>query len=569
MKELRTVLALVAREKKDIWFSIVFGVLAGLTTVGLFGASGYLISKAALAPPLYTLIIVIAMVKLFGFTRALGRYVERLFSHRATFTILSHIRTRFFELLEPEVPHIFRKYRSGDLLARVIGDVESLQNFFLRVYYPPIVLLIVFLSTIIFTAFFSWMLALLFFLGLVIVGVVIPFIATLKQRKSQYSVREGRGILSTKLAEWLYGFRDLKIYQKQEETEAELRESMEKYEAAHERQQLQMAGGEGWNLLASLTATWAVVLVSVWQIGAGELDGIFLAMFIMISLMVFEDAGPMANVPRHLEDNRNAAERLFSLPGRTGRHSGDVSLESSGPLSFSMENVTYSFPESLTPALQDATISFPAGSKTAIVGASGSGKSTIQQLLLSMDVPEAGFIKVQGEDMQRVSQESVWKEVNAILQESHFFYGTVRDNLLLADKDADDRKMQEVLERVKLPHLSPEHPVEEKGGNLSGGEKQRLALARVYLKPARTWILDEPFSSVDALTESELMQDFWETAAQDTVILISHNLKGLEQMDNIVVVEQGQVIEKGSYEELMERKGYFYRMKQLENTLIG
>ncbi|WP_347861661.1 thiol reductant ABC exporter subunit CydC [Salimicrobium sp. PL1-032A] len=568
MKELRTVVKLVARERRDIWLSIFFGVVAGLTTVGLFGASGYLISKAALTPPLYTLIIVIAMVKLFGFIRGLGRYAERLFSHRATFTILSHLRTRFFDILEPRVPRIFQKYRSGDLLSRVIGDVESLQNFFLRVYYPPIVLVIVFLSTILFTAFFSFMLTSVFLLGLVMVGVVIPLVMASKQRKSQQSVRKGRGEMSVKLTEWMYGFRDLKIYQRLAEQEQELKQSMEDHEQDHEHQQLQMVQGQSLNTLVALTVTWVVTAVSVWLVAAGDMDGLFLAMFIMISLMVFEDAGPMAAVPLHLEDNRHAAERLFSLEDKQKQQPVEP-MEAQAPLSFTVERVTYSFPDSLVPVLRDVSLTIPAGSKTAVIGASGSGKSTLQQLLLAMDDAGSGRIYVNGKDITAVEPESLWDRVNVMLQENHYFYGTIRENLAIADEEATDEEMTEVLKTVQLAHFSPGDRVEERGDNLSGGEKQRLALARAYLKRAHTWLLDEPFSSVDALTQQELSEDFREITADDTVVFISHNLKGLEQMDQIIVMDHGEVVETGGYEELMERKGYLYELKKVEQEMIG
>ncbi|SDJ80716.1 thiol reductant ABC exporter subunit CydC [Salimicrobium halophilum] len=568
MKELTTVVKLVAKERRDIWLSIFFGVLAGLTTVGLFGASGYLISKAALTPPLYTLIIVIAMVKLFGFIRGLGRYAERLFSHRATFTILSHIRTRFFDVLEPRVPQIFQKYRSGDLLSRVIGDVESLQNFFLRVYYPPIVLVIVFLSTILFTAFFSWMLALIFFLGLIMVSVIIPLFMASRQRKSQQSVREGRGELSVALTEWMYGFRDLKIYQRLKKQEEELASSMNEHEKQQERQQLQIVHGQSLNTFVALTATWVVTAASVWLVQAGDMDGLFLAMFIMISLMVFEDAGPMATVPVYLEDNRHAAERLFSLEEESSPRTVEP-LETDAPLSFAMERVTYSFPEAPAPVLRDISLSIPAGSKTAIIGASGSGKSTVSQLLLAMDEAQDGRVSVNGKDIVGVEQGSLWDRVNVILQENHFFYGTIKDNLAIADDTATGEAMNEVLEKVQLAHFSPEDRVEERGDNLSGGEKQRLALARAYLKQSHTWLLDEPFSSVDALTQAELSEDFWKVAAEDTVVLISHNLKGLERMDQIIVMDHGELVEAGNYDELMEKKGHFYELKQVEREIVG
>ena len=229
MKGLRSVIKIVLQEKKDVIFSIACGFLAGVTAVGLFSSSGYLISKAALVPPIYSLMVLVAIVKLLGIISALSRYGERYFSHRATFTMLSNLRVSFYKKMEPLAPTIFQNHRSGDLLARIVGDVESLQNYFLRVFYPPIVLVLVFLVTILFTAYFSIEAALLLLLGLLLTTLVVPLVIGMKQRKIDYRVRSERGNLSTEVTEFLYGFRDLKIYQQVDDTEEALLKSADKY----------------------------------------------------------------------------------------------------------------------------------------------------------------------------------------------------------------------------------------------------------------------------------------------------------------------------------------------------
>src|SRR5699024_10685428 len=212
MKDLKLIIKIMFVEKKDIVISILCGFLAGITAVGLFALSGYLISKSALTPPIYTLIILTSSVKILGIISALSRYGERYFSHRGTFTMLSNLRVSFYEKLEPLAPAIFHKYRSGDLLSRIVGDIESLQNFFLRVVYPPLVLIMVFLSTLIFVSFFSVYIAIVLLAGLLLTIVVIPTLFAVRQVKIDSHVREGRAHLSTEVTELLYGFRDLKIH---------------------------------------------------------------------------------------------------------------------------------------------------------------------------------------------------------------------------------------------------------------------------------------------------------------------------------------------------------------------
>ncbi|MFC3041737.1 thiol reductant ABC exporter subunit CydC [Virgibacillus xinjiangensis] len=570
MSDLLKVTKLMFMEKKDIIISILAGFIAGIAAVGLFAASGYLISKAALAPPLYALIVLTSTVKLLGFVRAIARYMERYFSHRATFTILSNLRVDFFKRLEPLAPGIYQKYRSGDLLARIVGDVESLQNYFLRVFYPPIVLVMVFLATMLFTAYYSVYVALVLLGGLVLTLIVVPAIFTFRQEKINQDVRKRRGELSTEITELLYGLRDLKIYQKLEQKEEALNHSSVKYLRNQESEGINRIYNQSVNTFVSLSVSWLVLGLGAYMVAEGRLEGIFLAMLVMISLTVFEDAGPMAVFPIHLQDSRKAANRLYSVVGRDEEVSESVSgeLVVDHPPAVHMDHVSFKFPEEWRKAVDEVTLTLPPGSKTAIVGPSGSGKSTILQLLLKMAHPQHGVISLNDTPVDQIQQESIWRNTRVVLQENHLFYGTVRENLMLAEEDLSEEKMIQALKNVKLEGFSLDDHVQEKGDNLSGGEKQRLAIARAMLKSGNLWLLDEPTSSVDALTEQHIHESIFSKAAEDTIVLVSHRLAGLDKMDQIIVMEHGQIIESGTFNELMTRKGYFYQMKVIEKNLL-
>ncbi|WP_101846873.1 thiol reductant ABC exporter subunit CydC [Halobacillus sp. Marseille-P3879] len=570
MKDLATVVKLVVLERKDIFLSVFFGYLAGIAAVGLFASSGYLISRAALIPPLYALTVLIAILKLFGFTRAISRYAERYFSHRATFSILSHLRVSFYKKLEPLAPQIFQKYRSGDLLSRIVGDVESLQNFFLRVYYPPIVLVVVFLSTIVFTTFYSAALAVVLLAGLLLTGFVVPVLFAVRQKRINTQVREQRGILSTEAAELLYGYRDLKIYQKVREKEDQLLLASNDYVYEQEKEGLHSTLSHSMNTMVSLIVSWFVLGVGAWLVAEGDLNGIFLAMLVMISLTVFENATPMAVFPVHLEDSRHASKRLFSVVRE------DIGKEPDSPVKLPIDQapsvlfsgVNFTFPGESKAAISDVSLHVAQGKKTAIVGASGSGKSTLLQLLLKIHPYVNGEIALGGVNLEDVEQEDLWARSNVVLQENHFFYGSIRDNLAIAAEGEADEVLVDALHKVKLSHFSLEDEVLERGENLSGGEKQRLALARAMLKGERLWLLDEPTSSVDALTEQALYEELFDQAEEDTLILVSHRLAGLERMDQIIVMDHGEVVEAGTYGELMRHQGYFYEMKQIEKSVF-
>lgn len=572
MRDLLMVIKVTFIEKRDIVLSIIFGFIAGISAIGLFALSGYLIAKSALTPPIYTLMILVSSVKLLGIISAISRYGERYFSHRGTFTMLSHLRVKFYERLEPLAPSIFHKFRSGDLLARIVGDVEALQNFFLRVMYPPIVSLLVFLCTIFFTMFYSFEIALILFSGFVLIIFIIPAILSLRQRKVESKLRESRGALSTELSEFLFGFRDLKIYQKLDEKEQKLRQSASTYLKEQKQVSIYNLFSEISHTFLTLFISFTVLGVGAYLVSVGELDGIFLAMLVLISLTAFENTAAMSVFPSYLEDSRQAAERLENVVGME-REQANLQEEKeelvlTASPNIRLAGVSFRFPDEVRDTLFNISLTLPPQSKTAIVGPSGSGKSTLMQLLLKIYTVDQGDILINNQSINQLSEESIWKNTNVVLQKNHFFYGTIRDNLLIAGNDLTDEEMSSALEKVNLSHFTLNDQVLEKGENLSGGEQQRLAIARALLKKAPVWYLDEPTSSLDSITEKQIYNYLFEEAKNDTVVIISHRLTGLERMDQIIVMDSGEIVEQGTFDELMKKKGYFYKMKKIEQSVF-
>ncbi|MBT2290139.1 thiol reductant ABC exporter subunit CydC [Paenibacillus albidus] len=571
MNELAILSKAMMQERKDIVLSILGGFIAGIAGVALFSASGYLISQTVFAPPLYTLIVLTSMVKLLGLLRAASRYGERLYSHRATFSMLSRLRTSFFAKLIPLTPGILNKNRSGDLLARIVGDVESLQNYFLRVAYPPIIVVMVFLATMLFTSAFSFWIACLFVLGMLATALVVPGIVLLGQRKIHGRVRQQRALLSTEVTEVLYGFRDLKVYGQLAKREQQLQQASARLAAEQQRAAVHLLRGQSMHAFVTLFISWGVLSLGAYLIMNGALAGVFLAMLVMASLTVFEEAAAMSILPVYKQDSEHAAKRLMErvLTSDVQSAQPDGALSAAHAVSVELSSVTFQYEGEWRPALRDMSLHILPGSKTAIVGPSGSGKSTIIELLLKLHTPTAGDIRLNDESVKELDEASIWQTVNVVLQQSHFFRGTIRDNLLLNEEGHSDEQLSDVLAKVQLPNTSLTDMVYEKGENLSDGEKQRLALARAMLRNGRLWLLDEPTSSLDYVTEQRVLQHLFAQAAEDTLLLICHRLTGLEEMDRIVVMDQGRVVETGSYSELMKQKGYFYEMKKIEQQMIG
>ncbi|WP_438496950.1 thiol reductant ABC exporter subunit CydC [Paenibacillus sp. IHBB 3054] len=571
MNELAILTKAMLQERKDIAMAIIGGFIAGIAGVCLFATSGYLISQTVFAPPLYTLIVLTSLVKILGLVRAAARYAERLYTHRATFSLLSRLRTAFFAKLVPLTPGVLNKKRSGDLLSRIVGDIESLQHYFLRVAYPPVIVVMVFLATVLFTSAFSIWIACLFVLGMLAAAFVVPAVVMLGQRKNQGRVREQRSALSTEVTELLYGFRDLKVYGQLEKRGEQLESASAALTAEQQAAARHLLRGQSLHVFVTFLISWSVLTLGAYLIVEGSLASVFLAMLVMTSQTVFEEAAAMATLPAYKQDSEHAAKRLeetvraadLLAEQPSGRLSADqaVSIELSG--------VSFQYEDEWRPALKDVSLHIPSGSKTAIVGPSGSGKTTIIELLLKLRTPAEGQIRLNTTSIQDLDEAGIWQAANVVLQHSHFFRGTIRDNLLLNEEAHSDEALSAILNKVQLPDKLLEDMVYEKGENLSEGEKQRLALARVMLRKGRLWLLDEPTSSLDYITEQHVLRHLLAQAAGDTLILISHRLTGLEAMDQILVMDQGSIIEAGTYSELMKQQGYFYEMKQIELQLIG
>lgn len=571
MSDLAMLRKAMLRERRDIGLSIVCGFVAGVAGIGLFSASGYMISQTVFAPPLYTLIVLTSFVKLLGFLRAGSRYGERLFSHRATFSLLSTVRSGFFAKLVPLMPGLLNKKKSGELLARIVGDVESLQFYFLRVAYPPIIVVMVFLATMLFTAAFSLWIAALFVLGMLITAYGIPWLVLLGQRGIYGRVRQQRAELSADVAELLHGFRDLKVYGRLGEREEELRRASAHLSQEQGKAAGRLLAGQTLHVFVTFFISWSVLVVGAWLVVNGSLGGVFLAMLVMTAQTGFEEAAAMATLPAYKLDSEYAAKRLAETESEADR----LPLQPAGELdageavAIELDGVSFRYRDEWRPVLGDLSLRIPAGSKVAIVGPSGSGKTTVLELLLKLRTASSGRVLLNGRSTMELREDSIWQASNVVLQHSHFFRGTIRENLLLQEGHHSDEALKIALNKAQLGQKSLDDEVYEKGENLSQGEKQRLALARAMVRSGRLWLLDEPTSSLDYVTERQVLRELLEHAAEDTLLLVCHRLAGLEAMDTIVVMEQGKIVEQGTYAELLERQGYFYEMKKIELQMIG
>lgn len=551
---MKSLLQMIWHDKKDVLLAMIAGTISGLTAVALFAQSGFLISKAALMPPFYIILILTAFLKLFGVAKSASKYAERFISHRVTFRFLSAVRMRFFKQLVPQ-SNLLNAYKSGDLLNRITSDVDLLQHFFLRVVYPPFIALFVFITTILFTVWFSPWIALLLMIGLIMTSTVVPFIFIHKKRMTAVVVKKD---FTNEVTEYLYGYRDLQLHHQLADKELSLQKLSNEYAKLKKREITHEQSAHFWNQLISLLTAFFIVGAGAYFVSVGALDGLYLAMLVLISLTVFESAVPLAMLPSHYKNAKEATERLDEI-SVTPVALDYMPLQCNKPINFTFNDVSYYYPKTLHSAVLNVNFVINAGEKVAIVGPSGSGKSTLFQLLIKELQPKSGEICMNEQSMHLVNEQELWEQMSIHLQHNHFFSGSIKDNLLIANPTATDDELQQVLDQVMITKPLTAN-VYEKGGNLSGGEKQRLAFARVLLKNSAIWLLDEPFTSIDAQTEAHLYSTLLTKGKDKTVVFITHKLTNLEKMDRILVMNHGMLSETGTFEELIAQRGLFFEM---------
>ncbi|MCT6925046.1 thiol reductant ABC exporter subunit CydC [Metasolibacillus sp.] len=540
---------MILSEKRDFLLALLAGTISGLTAVALFAQSGFLISKAALLPPFYIILILTAFLKLFGVAKSASKYAERYISHRVTFSLLEKIRLRFFQSLQPYAHSLLSSYRGGDLLTRMTKDVDTLQQYFLRVAYPPLVALLVFFGTMLFTIWFSIWITLLLLVSVILCSIILPLLwQKPKEITSQQHYTES-------LTEYFYGLTDLTVAGKRPAAEQALQQLSLDFEQNIQNEEKQALKSQLVNQATALSTAFAVVILGAYFVTTGALDGLYLAMLLLIALTVFEVAIPLGTVPLHKAKAKDAFDRL------TAFNAAAISTQAlpQGQLqTVQANNVSYRYPNSDFQALQDISFTINAGEKIAIVGPSGAGKSTLFQLLIQNLQPSNGEILWNGDNTAQIQHEQLWSQMGIMLQHNHFFSGTIKENLL-SEKEAG--QMEQLLEQLQLP-FSLEQEVLENARNLSGGEQQRLALARVLLRDAPIYLLDEPFAHLDGSLTTHCTELL--LTLPQTVICITHKLDALALFDRIFVIYEHQLVEADHYDELIKKQGIFYHMQQLK-----
>ncbi len=546
------------------------------SSIGLMTTSGYLIAKAALRPSIADLQVAIVGVRFFGLARGAFRYLERYVSHDVTFRLLAQLRTWFYTALEPLAPARLMQYRSGDLLARIVADVETLENVYLRVLAPPVVAILVTVLAMVLVGSYHPRLAVTLLVFLLLAGAGLPLLTRVLGRSAGRRLVGVRSELNGALVDGIQGVADLLAFGGEGRHLARIGGLSEELQ----RLQARMARIDGLQgALAGLlmnTATLAVLAVAIPLVSGGDLDGVYLALLVMAVISSFEAVLPLPQAFQTLDQSLEAARRLFEI---VDAEPVVAALPSSVPLprrcDLQVQNLCFSYGDGQRPALDGLNFDLPQGRQVAVVGPSGAGKSTLIHLLVRFWEYQQGQILLAGRDLRQYDQEELRGLMTVVSQHTYLFTATVRENLLLAKPGATEAEMIRAAQQAQIHDFIRSLPqgydtwIGEQGLRLSGGQRQRLAVARAILKDAPILILDEPTANLDALTERELMAALQTLAAGRTTLLITHRLVGLEAADEILVLRAGRIAERGRHHELMQMGGLYRHMWDLQNQILA
>ena len=576
MRVLVRLLGFLGAHRWQVALAISLGIGTMASNVGLLSVSAYLIAASALQYGLSQLTLPMFLVQIFGISRAAFRYVERLISHNVTFKLLADLRTWLYSRLEPLSPARLLEYRSGDLLTRIVKDVEELENIYLRAFSPVVVAVAISALTFVALYIFDPTLAFVALGFLALAGIGVPLLVGLLARRLGRRELELRAELGVQVVDGVQGVQDLLTLGRAADQERKVSDLDQKLGRVQKR--IASIGGLQ-NALNDLTMNLAMVTVLILAIplvNEDNISAVYLAFLALLTLGSFEAVQPLGTAFQFLGRSLAAGERLFEIADAEPQI-GDPDNPLPPPTDHTLEfdHVGFRYREDEPPVLEEISFKVEPGSRVAIVGPSGSGKSTLANLALRSWDPAHGEVRLGGHDVRGYTQEDLRRAIGIVAQGTHLFNETLRDNLLLARPYATDSEIESALEQAQLSefvrHLPQglDTPLAEQGLRLSGGERQLLAIARALLEDAPVLILDEPTANLDPATEHELLAALYESVTDRATLAITHRLVHMEQMDEVLVLEGGRIVERGTHTELLNANGLYKRMVEVQNQMLA
>nr|WP_314690759.1 cysteine/glutathione ABC transporter ATP-binding protein/permease CydC [uncultured Haemophilus sp.] len=572
MRALLPFLRLFKFAKLPLFLGLVLMITGLASSIGLLTTSGWFLAATAIAGlgTLFNFFYPSASVRGLAIGRTLFRYFEKLVTHDATFRILAKLRVQVFEKIIPLSPGVLNRYRNSDLLNRLVSDVDTLDSLYLRLIAPFITAIFVILAMCIGLSFVNAPLALGLGVSLLLLVFVIPTVFYQLGKKFGDKLVHSRALYRTQFLEFIQAQAELLLFN----AEDKLKDNMAKTEANWQADQQKEANLSGFSTALSLFLNGLIIAAMLWfssqaEFGNDEYHMAFIALFTFAALASFEILMPLGSAFLHIGQVIASAERVTDIIEQQPlvTFNGKAEFDQNATTLIETKDLSFTYPERQNRALENLNLTIQKGQKVAILGKTGSGKSTLLQLLVRNYDAKQGQLFLAGKPIVDYAEDTLRSQFCFLTQRVHVFSDTLRQNLQFASAvNISDEKMIEVLNQVGLGKLLEQEQgldiwLGDGGRPLSGGEQRRLGLARILLNDAPILLLDEPTEGLDRETERQILRLILAHAENKTLIMVTHRLTAIEQFDELCVIDEAKLIEKGTYAELLQlEKGFFKQL---------
>lgn len=576
---------LVGRLAFEEWIAILLAGVAGAATVaagvGLLGTGAWLIATAALHPALAEIQVAVVGVRFFGISRAGFRYLERLAAHDATFRMLARLRVWFVAALEPLAPARLLERTSGDLVARAVSDVASLEPLVVRILGPVLAAVLVGAGT---TGYLAWVAdgaAWPFAVGFAAMAVCVPLLIGLRRRHRGPAAAEVRAEYSGATVDLVQGLADVLICAAADSQQHRVGRAADRLSRIRRRESDLDALAAMLAVVITHGTGVAILIAAIPAVRAGVLEPVMLGVLVLVAVAAFEATSGLPSAARELADQLRAAERLVEVVdcepavASVAIDAGCPPISSESVPEVHFDGVRFTYPGTDEPALAELDLRIAPGERLAVVGASGSGKSTLLALLTRTWDPSAGAVRVAGEDLRALPLEVYRQRLGVVTQRPHLFSGTVAENLRIVSPAASDEALVSACRAAQFEEVLAALPeglntqVGEHGRRLSGGQQQRLAVARAVLVDPAVLVLDEATSALDGPTASRMLESVDRVLAGRTQIHITHRLEAMERYDRIAVLDRGRLVQVGDHASLTARPGEYHSLWTIQNRSLA
>ncbi|MFF2023029.1 thiol reductant ABC exporter subunit CydC [Streptomyces sp. NPDC058171] len=522
-----------------------------LAGAALMATAAWLITRAAEQPPLAAVSLAIVAVRALALGRGVLRYADRLLGHDGALRAVAGFRTLVYEALVPLAPAGTPAFRSGDLLTRLVDDVDAAQDLLLRVLVPASAALAVATAATATTAVLLPEAGVLLGVLLTLAGLAVPTLVLTASHRTGRATKSARAELATHTLDLTRGAADLAAYGALGRAEGRARSAAARIAALERRAALTTTLASTAVALLQGAAVVGVTWLALRSHATGALPAVHLTVLAVLALVAFDALAPLPAAAQRFTEVRASAHRLaalFDTPPPVTEPTAPVPLPATGPLDVEITGLRVRHDPAAPPALDGLTLRIPAGRRVVLLGASGSGKSTLIATLMRFVPYEAGSVRVGGRELRDCAGAEVRRVVTGVTESAHVFHTTIRANLLLARPGATDTELRAVADRARLLDWIESLPdgwdtlLGEDGTAMSGGQRQRLLLARALLADPPVLVLDEPTEGLDPDSAAAVLADVLDATHGRTTLLVTHERAGLAAADEILTLDRGRLL---------------------------